>query len=143
MTTTDIVIQQRRINPCATLETIGQTAGVTRERARQILKENELPTRHWIQSYICLNCGRVLPHTGGTQRKPLYCNHRCQHEYTFIKIACEECGKLVERSAKRLIWDKKHRNYNHRFCSYQCKGKWIGRTYGFKTGVRNKGDKGL
>ena len=79
MTKTEyIAIQERITNPCATLETIGGKAGVTKERVRQILKGHGLPTIHWKPKkpeYICFNCGII------THRKSSLCSPKCWHEY--------------------------------------------------------------
>ena len=127
-----LIIQARISNPCATLEGIAQQVNLTRERVRQVLKKAGLPTRGYVQRYVCLNCGKVK------KKNSPYCNKKCRHEYTHIKVACIQCGVLTEHNAKNLLWQIEHkrRSTDKYFCSHQCQGRWLGENYGFQPGYR-------
>ena len=126
------VVERRLLNPCATLEQIGREVGVTKERVRQILKKYNQPTKHFVQRYLCLNCGSVLP-TKNKYSPPLFCNKKCRYEYAHPLMECEVCGILVRRNVKRMIWENLHnplRTGEHIFCGKKCHGIWFGRNYG-------------
>ena len=118
------VIKARIDNPCATLEELAPETKLTRERKRQILNKYNLPTRHYIRDYYCLNCGKLLKKA--TNPRSTFCNQRCEHEYCYIKIACDVCGKLKEYNAKWLIWqiERNRLSGEHFSCSRKCRGIW-------------------
>jgi hypothetical protein len=121
----DKVTAMRQANPCATLEEIAKARGLTRERVRQLLRAAGLPTRHFRPSYVCLNCGKVVP----GHRKQVFCNKQCRYEYHNPLIECFECGRLFRRKQSQLICpDQEHTHY---FCSRHCNGIWVGKTYGW------------
>ncbi len=61
------IMQLRLDNPTMTLEEIGQQIGLTRERIRQILKKNNVPTRAMNKSpqRKCTNCQKPLTNNQG------------------------------------------------------------------------------
>ena len=134
MNTTEIVIKERKLNPCATLEQIGQKADVCRERVRQILNKKRLPTRHFVQHYICLQCGKNLAY-----RKQPFCSKECRVIYNMIPMECSECGTVFYREKSfafaRLIRNKS----GAMFCSKQCQGKYCAKNYGFVAHPENCG----
>ena len=92
------VIETRIKNPCATLDEVGVKFGVTRERIRQILKKHGEPTMHFIQTYLCIQCGKDMGN-----KKKLFCDPECYHKYTHMKIACVWCGTLKEYRISYLL----------------------------------------
>lgn len=133
MNTKEYVCKLRLNNPCMTLKSIGDSAGVTRERVRQILSSNNLPTKSYrvYKLLQCRYCFKII-------RAPrIYCSKECREKDLYIYLECEECGKLVKRLAKDYIWRLKNRNYKHVWCNKRCQGKWLGKNFGHRY---SKGD---
>jgi len=84
----------------------------------------------------CLNCGEPLKRTN-----PAFCSRECHQEYAWIKVECEECGKLQDYYAHQIIWARKRGKQNHFFCSKECQGKWFAREYGI--GSQYQKDRGI
>ena len=124
VTASHMAIQIRRDNPCATLQQIGDRLGISRERVRQVLVAASLPTHHYKQKHqvACLQCGRTTTHRR-------YCSMKCRYEYTHIWLECPQCHKMFRRPQTGLIHHPTEQNY----CSRQCLGGHLGRTYGWKT----------
>ena len=51
-------LELRKTTPCLTLQEVGDKLGVTRERARQLLKAGEMPTKRYLRKYYCRKCGK-------------------------------------------------------------------------------------
>ena len=138
--TNKVVIEFRKSNPCATLETIGHKAGISRERVRQILKLAALPTRH-IQVkklFQCLNCEQSFPL--GRFRKErkydkydhqLFCSISCSKKYHTLTLTCETCGVIFQRGEPSVMNNVRGGYGNHFFCSKSCQGKWAAKNFGF------------
>ena len=120
-------MQLRLDNPTMTLEEMGQQVGLTRERIRQILKHNNVPTRAMNKSpqRKCTNCQKpltnnqghkmyVVPHSNAKS----YCNIQCRQAELYDYYPCEFCNKL--------IWMLKTTYINHKaryttfHCSHRC-----------------------
>ena len=122
------IVNLRLTNPCATLQQIGTEVGLTRERVRQILSQNELETKAFKQHYLCLNCQQLLRYTSRSHSKnEKYCSRQCQYDYTHIQIACELCGKLKVYALSDVLYRLRKRCVNHFFCSHHCTGIWLGK----------------
>lgn len=115
------VLEMRTKNPCATLQTIGDKVGVSRERVRQILKRDGLKTKATSKRkvYLCLNCGKELD---GQRKK--FCSRTCQYEYGHPLVECVECHKLFRVRIAQLL------RYERSFCSRECHGRWMGKKFG-------------
>lgn len=127
------VVQLRRSNPCATLKSIGDTVHLTRERVRQILLSEGLPTRHvsHIQLYTCMVCD--MP----TKRRE-FCSRECRYEYTHPLVACDWCGNLTRKRQTELIYRISKCNKKHCFCNKLCQGKWLAENFGFGVNLGNR-----
>ena len=126
-TTAQHVRQVRESNLCATLQQIADKCKVSRERVRQILKKENLPTRHY-SSFLplsCLNCQLPMP-----KEHKKWCSRKCQWEYTHPLVECDYCHKLFRRGACELARASQPR---HVFCTSSCMGKWF-RTHHGSTG---------
>jgi predicted transcriptional regulator len=143
MAVRELVIKEREASPCATLQQIADKLGVTKERVRQILVSESLPTTHWkLRNYLCNNCGRNFPAIYGGRR--IFCSPECQKAYYEATLQCDECGKLFKLRYSELRKAVK-RGYQHFYCSRRCRGRAIGGKYGFnvhpenRAGANNKG----
>lgn len=131
------IVRMRRNNPCATLREIGDKFNISRERARQILKEAGAPTAAFIQPYFCLQCGRDMGRT-----YHLFCSSECLHNYTHTLIPCSYCGNPTrEINIKWLNWQIDHGRHSPDlfFCSKICQGKWLAENHGFVKYPENRG----
>jgi len=119
------VKKTREANRCATLQQIGDKYGVTKERVRQILSREQLPTRAIIERKIvyCLHCGKETPNLK-------FCSHECQQAYHSVEAVCSQCGRMFSLRQSELIARTKHNTTGLLFCSKQCYGKWFGTNYG-------------
>lgn len=120
------VCQLRADNPNMTLVGIGTLVGVSRERVRQLLKAEELPTRgirikKWV--YTCIKCGKSgdgIPKTGLCKA--------CL--YPKVIVNCDYCGK--EKIGGYNL--RKHlSNFNNKL-----KYKYTGKYYCNRTCMTNK-----
>jgi len=131
-----LVCEERQLHPCATLQDISNKFGVTKERIRQILKRDGLRTQTTRldfskERYVCPRCG------GQKNYEAKWCK-RCFSEMHWVDVDCDNCGKLKQVRVSRLIaiesgkWAKRGFGYKgHFFCSRQCHGKWLAKTYGW------------
>ncbi len=138
MIRTQAIIEIRKSNPCATLKQIGDKIGVTRERVRQILNENRLPTIHWKQKYLCIVCGSEIKERNRKWKHSAFCSVECGKKYHHPTLICDQCGKAFTRQLSYILRTK---NDAGTFCSRQCYGKWLGRNYGFSVHPENCGAK--
>jgi len=65
-----------------------------------------------------------------------YCSFACLHSpmYRYIPLYCDECGEMFFRLKDGIVHKFGKRNQQRVFCSQQCKGKYMGRNYGFQKG---------
>ena len=134
-TVRDLVIQKRIANPYATTPQIASEVGVTKERVRQILVSENLPTRYRKPSYVCNNCGNKFPFNSRKSR--LFCSSECRKEYYQATLRCDACGKLFTLGYSVLKTRVKSAS-QHFYCSLACKGAVIGRDYGFRAHPENR-----
>jgi protein-arginine kinase activator protein McsA len=144
MTTRELTIIERGLNPYATLRQIADKVGVSKERVRQILSELNLPTRHKQSCkphYICNNCGRVFPRIGGRAHN-LFCSWNCYKTYCLLNnyatLECDTCGILFTLRYSQLS-ARVRNGQQHFYCSRSCKGRATGMTYGFAAHPENCG----
>lgn len=121
------IITLRKRYPCMTLAAIGRKVGLSRERVRQILVDENVETKRMRQSYICLNCRKIFIPQPNHRRKS-FCSAKCYHEYHSLILICEQCGKPFERLVSRILDQRQKHTYY--FCSKICYGRWLGIHYG-------------
>ncbi|MFP3976170.1 MAG: hypothetical protein ACLFVK_08115 [Dehalococcoidia bacterium] len=114
-------------HPELSLSQIATQVGRTKERVRQVLVEEGLPTRALRPKRYCPNCGKEVTHSS---RK--FCSQACYHDYHRTMLRCGFCGREFRRTKSRAHIDKKRNKYT--FCSKTCQGKWLARWYGL--GIR-------
>lgn len=138
------IVAARAANPCATLEQLGHNAGVSRQRAAQILKAEGVSTKafHPRPEYECLNCGQTFI---SYSTNLMYCSPACRSEGLTVRVECHQCGQLFVRSKAQIIATTSRGFSGHLFCSKQCQGSWLGANYGSGTpsnrgGMRRKWD---
>lgn len=119
--TRERVKRLRRINPCLTLQSIGDACGISRERVRQILNSENMETKGVVFKRLCLNCEGFLK--SGNRK---FCSPKCRYEYNYPLVECMQCHKLFRK------WQGYLKRYSHHFCSRSCKGKWVINRYGTK-----------
>lgn len=123
-------------HPEFTLSRIGSQVGKTRERVRQVLVEEGLPTRA-VRSKrpkrYCLNCGNQLHHGNGK-----FCSHSCYSSYYRITLRCDFCGMQFTRAKGRVPIGRKRNK--HTFCSKTCQGAWLAKWYGLSTQILKRLD---
>ena len=130
--TAQAVVSMRNKSACATLQDIADNLGISRQRVHQILKKEDLRTKHYTQKtrFECQVCGKTSSHK--------FCSVECKKKWHEIPVTCTTCGKLFTRSRRQLLAHYKE----FLFCSRECFGKWTGERHGFKAhpenGVRGK-----
>lgn len=128
----------REQNPCATLQSIANKVGVSRERVRQILKSENKPTTHWKPKHICPTCGsEILRRNTGNFNK--FCSPECRNKNIYIPVSCSECNKIFPLRAHYVIYMTNIRGREHFFCSKECQGAYAGKYYGFASHPQNSG----
>ena len=104
---------------------IARELGISRERVRQLLKREGLPTS---RKGLCSVCGN--PTRRGTE-----CHRHRKHPHTLqrVIIECHICGGTREM----YLYDyKRPRKLPFFFCSKHCYGKWLAANYGFGSGKK-------
>lgn len=100
---------------------LGRMLGVSRERAREIVKRLDLGdlvrAKHW--SFYCLDCGKPIYHGAIRCRQ---CSRAKR-----VTLTCDFCGKQFERK------ESEARRYKKHFCSRSCSRNYA-RDYGFGAG---------
>jgi len=136
MNTREQIAQLRQDNPCLTLEQIGYKVGVSRERVRQLLNKEGLPTKHHIRQRYCVVCGETIPHYN---TKGNTCSMKCFKKLHSVTLICTACGKEFARKVSDILDYNarlKHRGTNKSrvgfFCNKKCFGRWLGMMYGCK-----------
>ena len=114
------VLELRETNPSLAAVRIAEILNITRERVRQILKKEGLPT-HIPRHYgFCAVCSQDMPAT-----RTRYCSAECRIVATRVTITCTFCGnsKTLRRSAYNA---QVKRGYKHMYCSVKCRqrGNW-------------------
>ena len=91
---------------------LGRMLGVSRERAREIVKRLDLGdlvrAKHW--SFYCLDCGKPIYHGAIRCRQ---CSRAKR-----VTLTCDFCGKQFERKESEARRHKKH------FCSTNCRNRY-------------------
>ena len=104
-------------NPALPYTILANEFGVSRERVRQIARQNGYPPRRGIlKPKTCLLCGKTH------YTKKQYCSHTCVYKSREkrINVTCHQCGKTVERTPGNLR-SKSGRYY----CNRACFIKWM------------------
>jgi hypothetical protein len=117
------------------LRELGDLAGITRERARQICVD--LARREGIvrppppdNRPRCSVCKTVL--SGAT--KSGHCEP-CRYKLHTVYMKCHQCGKMKEDRLQNYERRQKDPRYSGRaFCDRVCLGRWLGLKYGFNRG---------
>ena len=121
------IMQLRLDNPTMTLEEIGQQVGLTRERIRQILRNNNVPTRATSKfpQRKCANCQKPMTtdqgyviHVRASSPTKSYCNTQCREAKLYDYYPCDYCGKLVWKRKKEYKHLKTLSQTFH--CSHSC-----------------------
>ena len=114
------IIALRQANPDMVLREIGEIVGLTRERVRQILKREGLPTSTYRPVLFCF-CGKETLLTQSRYRSK-YCSDACQaeaaakrHEATLSTLTCETCGGTFQRNTRWVAWQYINRGTRTRF----------------------------
>ena len=136
------VVSLRQSRPCDTLAEIGSRVGLTKERVRQILAREGLPTRAYSTRvmFACSICGLPCPprplvsYPSATGDRAVFCSPECKRDYHRPQVACEMCGKLFRRHKSLLVRKSKDPRYTTRanYCSRRCFGHVIGALYGVR-----------
>ena len=114
---------------------IGIKVGRSRERVRQILKNEGLPTLRYKQRlFICQNCESEYDIKNNDYKSKIFCSAKCRWEYSNPLVICDWCGGLFRRRIGALT--HKRMKHTHYYCSKYCQGKYLGFTYGFKINHR-------
>jgi len=119
-TTRERIVTLRSNHPKLPAVRIAELLSVSRERVRQILKAEGLPTR--IKSYYgdCKVCGEA--------REPgrkSYCSLACRSADCRVSFRCDYCGQTKEL-LQSVFNAQKRRGYKFMYCSVNCRnfGKW-------------------
>ena len=121
------VVRLRKTYPDYTLQRIGETVGVSRERVRQILKAEGLSTKAFrVSKYppkVCKYCYKF------TENQRSYCNTECRTKAHWVKYNCHYCGD--EHSMWKAYWKRQSKKYKNHYCSTSCASKsyWKNRKF--------------
>ena len=134
------IIQLKEDHPELTLDEIGSQVGLTKERVRQILHKEGLPTisskmpsdwnTHKKPRGNCIICGDQIGSYRSITSK--YCGTECRNEglarnrrtgiskTSYTTFNCDNCGK--EHSIRTALYNtQKKRGYKNQYCGNKCK----------------------
>ena len=116
------IVKYKLVNPTATLQSIGQIYGITRERVRQILNEQGVSTHRLKKNYGTCKCGKLIPHA-----RDKFCSRECFRKSFYVQIKCNNCGIMFPRTLKRILKCTPERGYTYGnfYCSRQCSGAYL------------------
>src|SRR4030042_3757275 len=106
------VLKKLEGNPALSYSILANEFGVSRERIRQIARQNGYPRRRGIaKPKMCPFCGK----TYYTRRQ--YCSRTCVYKAREKRIAvnCHQCGKTIERTPGNMR-SKSGRYFCNRAC---------------------------
>ena len=119
-TTRERIVTLRANNPNLPAVRIAEFLAVSRERVRQILKAERLPTR--VKPYYgdCKVCGESLE-----SGRKAYCSLACRSIDCRVSFRCDYCGEAKE-VLQSVYNAQKRRGYQFMYCSISCRnfGKW-------------------
>ena len=125
------IIRLRILYPNHTLTEIGKTVGVTRERVRQILQEENLPTSRPKKVYTCIDCDQEL--SSPRQRCP-----QCTLDLHWPEVVCNDCNNIFRIRRSNLNRKMKDPRYTtaSNFCNRICSGHFAGMNYGWGANLK-------
>ena len=115
----------RKTQPCATLQQIADSVGVSRQRVHQILSSAGVATRKKRTSLRPLCAREGCPNRLDSKHR-VYCSMGCRDLDKHISVSCSWCGKLFPMLASSLIW-KIANGQKYFSCSNECKMHLIAR----------------
>ena len=133
---TNKIIELRQLHPTMTLQAIGEHVGVSKERVRQILKKENLPTvskgNHSSKAkeiLPCIVCGSIDKKR--TKKHALTCNNECRKQslknywknnpIQMTTFQCHYCGQEKLKAQSQI--KKQASRFLHMYCSYSCRIK--------------------
>ena len=119
-TTRERIVTLRSNHPSLPAVRIAELLSVSRERVRQILKTEGLPTRVRPDYGNCTVCGNSLE-----SGRKAYCSTACRSKDCRVSFRCDYCGESKE-ILQSVYNAQKKRGYRFMYCSIQCRnfGKW-------------------
>lgn len=137
------IIELRRLHPEMTLESIGNDVGVSKERVRQVLVQENLPTVSKGRSSTkiknplpCAECGTLDKQF--ITKHSLYCSTTCitkARDKYWIRFhnenpdrrttyQCEYCG--LEKTMRTGLYQRQVNTFKNIYCSHSCslKAQW-------------------
>jgi len=112
------ITELRKNNPNMTLQEIGETVGVSRERVRQILHSEQLETRSVdripVPMPLCKTCNNPVP-----LRKRIYCSAECQRPEGKTTLNCHYCNKEI--TVMSSIYRARTKRATNVHCSRVCR----------------------
>ena len=119
---TRMILALRRQNPQLTGADIGRLVGVSRERVRQVLQEEQLVTR---KSYKCTQCGKYFVEGYNYE----LCSSECRRAKYYSPIKCVTCGTMFWRLKSVVRIRERRPEYTSKlqFCSMSCSSRRPGR----------------
>jgi len=116
------VWQLRRENPRMKGVEIARIVGVSRERVRQFLG-NQNACVPVIK--LCPLCGRKTP-----TNHQKYCSRECWMKSKRVTLTCDVCGENFTLRGSEYRASLRVRKLKMRFCSRKCNGHWLGKNFG-------------
>jgi len=119
-TSRERILELRKENPELPSIRMAEMLSISRERVRQILEKEGLPTAFYKDYGSCTVCGKDKP---GRQQ---FCSKACSYEAHRVRFNCALCGQ-----SKQLLRSQYNaqvrRGYDRMYCSRLCRnrGKWV------------------
>ena len=112
------IILYKKEHPDWTLAYIGSLIGVTKQRVRQVLLTNNLPTKR-LKEYCfpCIVC-KTLILSKNTSK--VICSDECKKKLLWVNLLCTNCKISISRLKSVLARDLRKKPNKLFFCSKSC-----------------------
>lgn len=130
--TREQVLLLKQQHPNITLEEIGnsiQPKPVTKQRVRQILMDEGIPTKRpykkysFVCNWCCLNYSLTTHDLKNRVVSRNYCSKECEtsdYQSKFTQLKCNSCGKDIELEKRQYKFLKDKKQQKHFYCSRDC-----------------------
>jgi len=117
------IVQVKLKNPDITLQALGDTFNLTRERIRQVLISEGFITHRKLKTQSCRYCGFVFVVHDKIKAglSTTYCSNACKIDSHRVYLNCSTCEKQYFLSSSSYRGRKRYTELGNNYCSIKCR----------------------